>query len=82
VDSEFLAMRETPRLAELRLQALETRIDADLHAGRQSEVIGELRRLTSAHPLQEHLHALLMLALYRDGRQGRPWPPTGTPGRC
>ena len=70
VDSEFLAMRETPRLAELRLQALETRIDADLHVGRQSEVIGELRHLTIAHPLREHLHALLMLALYRDGRQG------------
>ena len=70
VDSEFLAMREVPRLAELRLQALETRIDADLHLGRQSEVIGELRQLTGAHPLREHLHALLMLALYRDGRQG------------
>jgi DNA-binding SARP family transcriptional activator/Tfp pilus assembly protein PilF len=70
VDSEFLAMREVPRLTELRLQALETRIDADLHLGRQSEVVGELRHLTSAHPLRERLHALLMLALYRDGRPG------------
>jgi DNA-binding SARP family transcriptional activator/tetratricopeptide (TPR) repeat protein len=70
VDSEFLAMREVPRLTELRLQALETCIDADLHLGRQSEVIGELRHLTSAHPLREHLHGLLMLALYQDGRQG------------
>jgi hypothetical protein len=59
-----------PRLAALRLQALETRIDADLHLGRHSEVIGELRHLAGAHPLREHLHALLMLALYRDGRQG------------
>jgi DNA-binding SARP family transcriptional activator/Tfp pilus assembly protein PilF len=70
VESELLALREGPRLAELRLQALETRIDADLHLGRQSEVVGELRQLASAHPLREHFHGLLMLALYRDGRQG------------
>jgi DNA-binding SARP family transcriptional activator/Tfp pilus assembly protein PilF len=70
VESEFLAVREVPRLAELRLQALETRIDADLHRGRQSEVTGELRQLAAAHPLRERLHGLLMLALYRDGRQG------------
>jgi DNA-binding SARP family transcriptional activator len=70
VDSEVLAAREVPRLAELRLQALETRIDADLQLGRPSEAIAELRQLVSAHPLREPLHALLMLALYRDGRQG------------
>jgi WD40 repeat protein/DNA-binding SARP family transcriptional activator len=70
VESELLAVREVPRLAELQLQALETRIDADLHLGRQSEVIGELRHLASAHPLRERFHAQLMLALYRDGRQG------------
>ena len=57
VDSELLAAREVPRLAELRLQALETRIDADLHLGRHAEVIAELRRLAAAHPLREHLHA-------------------------
>jgi DNA-binding SARP family transcriptional activator/tetratricopeptide (TPR) repeat protein len=70
VDSELLALREVPRLAELRLQAVEARIDADLHLGRQSEVIGELRQLAAAQPLREHFHGLLMLALYRDGRQG------------
>ena len=43
VDSEVLALREVPRLAEMRLQALETRIDADLHLGRHAEVIAELR---------------------------------------
>ena len=62
--------REVPRLAEMRLQALELRIDADLHLGRHVEVIAELRWLTGAHPLREHLHAQLMLALYRDGRPG------------
>jgi DNA-binding SARP family transcriptional activator len=69
VGSELLAAREAPRLAELRLQALETRIDADLHLDRPGEVIGELRQLVAAQPLRERLHALLMLALYRDSRQ-------------
>jgi DNA-binding SARP family transcriptional activator/Tfp pilus assembly protein PilF len=67
--SEVLTAREVPRLVELRLQALEVRFDADLHLGRQAEVITELRQLVSGHPLREHLHGLLMLALYRDGRQ-------------
>jgi DNA-binding SARP family transcriptional activator/Tfp pilus assembly protein PilF len=69
VESELLATLEVPRLADLRLLALETRIAADLHLGRHAEVSAELRRLAAAHPLREHLHALLMLALYREGRQ-------------
>ena len=48
VPSDALAAREVPRLAELRLQALEARIDADLHLGRHAEVIAELRQLTAA----------------------------------
>jgi DNA-binding SARP family transcriptional activator len=69
VESEALALREVPRLAELRLQATELRIDAGLRLGRRGEAIAELGRLVTAHPLREHLHAPLMLALYRDGRQ-------------
>jgi len=69
VDSETLAAREAPRLTELRLQTLELRIDADLHLGRQAQVITELRQLTGAHSLREHLHGQLMLALCRDGRR-------------
>jgi DNA-binding SARP family transcriptional activator len=69
VPSDTLARREVPRLAELRLQALEARIDADMHVGRHADVIAELSQLASAHPLRERLHGLLMLALYRDGRQ-------------
>jgi DNA-binding SARP family transcriptional activator/tetratricopeptide (TPR) repeat protein len=69
VESEALTGREVPRLAELRLQATEARIDADLHLGRHSDVIVELRQLTAAEPLRERLHALLMTALYRDGQQ-------------
>jgi DNA-binding SARP family transcriptional activator len=70
VGSEVLASREGPRLAEMRLQALETRIEADLHLGRHAEVITELRQLAAAHRLCERLHGLLMLALYQDGRRG------------
>ena len=69
VESEALALREVPRLTELRLQAAELRIDAELRLGRHGEVIAELERLAVAHPLREHLHARLMQALYRDGRQ-------------
>ena len=47
VGSELLADREVPGLAEMRLQALETRIDADLHLGRHADVITELRRLVA-----------------------------------
>jgi DNA-binding SARP family transcriptional activator len=69
VPSELLAVREVPRLTEMRLQAVEARISADLHLGGHGAVIGELRQLASTHPLRERLHALLMLALYRDGQQ-------------
>ena len=69
VDSDVLAAREVPRLRELRLQAMEVRLDAELNLARHADVIAELRQLARAHPLREHLHGLLMLALYRDGRQ-------------
>src|SRR5260370_28508876 len=69
VESDALALREVPRLREMCLQALEARIDADLHLGGHADVIAELQRLAHAHPLREHLHALLMLALYRAGQQ-------------
>jgi DNA-binding SARP family transcriptional activator/tetratricopeptide (TPR) repeat protein len=69
VNSQALALREVPRLAELRLQAAELGIDAELRLGHHGVVIAELERMAAAHPLREHLHALLMLALYRDGRQ-------------
>ena len=47
IDSDLLAVRDVPRLAEQRLQALETRIDADLHLGRHAELIAELQQLTA-----------------------------------
>jgi DNA-binding SARP family transcriptional activator/Tfp pilus assembly protein PilF len=69
VGSETLALREIPRLAELRQQAAELRINAELHLGRHDVVIAELERTVAAHPLRENLYGLLMLALYRDGRE-------------
>jgi DNA-binding SARP family transcriptional activator len=63
------AQREISRLEELRLAALEDRIQADLQSGRHAEVIGELERLVAEEPLREGPRALLMLALYRSGRQ-------------
>ncbi len=69
VESEALTQKEVPRLMEIRLQALETRLDAELHLGGHADVIPELQHLTDANPTHENLHALLMLALYRCGRQ-------------
>jgi DNA-binding SARP family transcriptional activator/DNA-binding beta-propeller fold protein YncE len=63
------AESELRRLDELRLAALEDRIEAELALGRDSEVVPELRALAVEHPLRERLRAQLMLALYRTGRQ-------------
>jgi len=57
------------RLEELRVAALEKRVDADLALGRHAEVAGELVGLVGEFPLRERLQAQLMLALYRGGRQ-------------
>lgn len=60
---------ESARLEELRLVAMETRIEADLARGRHLDVVAELERLVAAHPFRERLRGQLMLALYRSGRQ-------------
>src|SRR5439155_22266627 len=57
------------RLEELRLLALEKRLEADLAVGRHAEAVPELEVLVREHPLRESLRGLLMLALYRGGRQ-------------
>ncbi|MDQ4090284.1 MAG: tetratricopeptide repeat protein [Actinomycetota bacterium] len=63
------AQAEAARLDELRLTALEVRMDAALTLGRHREVVAELEALVGAHPYREQLWACLMLALYRCGRQ-------------
>ena len=61
---------EIARIEELRLQAMEERLDAELELGHHSEVVAELATLTRTYPLRERLWGELMLALYRLGRQG------------
>src|SRR5580658_7992868 len=70
VPSDALYRSELPRLAELRLQLIEARVDADLRLGRSGEMVAELQSLVAEHPLREHFAAQLMLACYRSGRQG------------
>ncbi|MFF3709322.1 AfsR/SARP family transcriptional regulator [Streptomyces phaeochromogenes] len=63
------AETQRARLEEWRLQLLESRLDMDLEQGCHAEAVSELTALTAAHPLRERFRELLMLALYRSGRQ-------------
>lgn len=60
---------EAARLDELRLAALEDRIEAELALGERASLVGELEALVRRHPVRERLRGLLMLALYGSGRQ-------------
>ncbi|MBA2896611.1 AfsR/SARP family transcriptional regulator [Nonomuraea soli] len=66
---ELCLREEAVRLEELRLAALEDRVEADLALGLHDDVIGELTALTQAHPYRERYTGQLMLALYRAQRQ-------------
>ncbi len=66
---EEWAQPEMGRLTELRLEAVEARIDADLARGLSRELVGELETVVTQHPLREHFTGQLMLALWRAGRQ-------------
>ena len=66
---ENFAQTAVTRLEEIRLGALELRIDADLELGRHEELVGELKALVAEHPLRERFRGCLMTALYRSGRQ-------------
>jgi DNA-binding SARP family transcriptional activator len=67
-DAPF-AQAAAARLEELRLVALESRLEAELTAGRHADVVAELEELVRSRPLRERPRALLMRALYRAGRQ-------------
>jgi DNA-binding SARP family transcriptional activator len=69
VADEAFAQAERQRLEELRLDALEDRLAAELALGRHAAAAAELAELVGLHPFRERLHGLLMLALYRAGRQ-------------
>jgi DNA-binding SARP family transcriptional activator/tetratricopeptide (TPR) repeat protein len=60
---------ERDRLADRQLTVVQDRIELDLTVGADPALIDELGRLISDHPLRERLYELLMLALYRSGRQ-------------
>ena len=66
---ESFARPTIMRLEELRVAALELRIEADLALGLEAQLIAELEALVQVHPVRERLRGLLMLALYRNGRQ-------------
>src|SRR3954468_906315 len=67
--AEPFAQPEAARLEELRMNALEGRLEADPHRGRHADVASELEALVARHPLREGLRRQHMLALYRAGRQ-------------
>ncbi|MFP4554817.1 MAG: BTAD domain-containing putative transcriptional regulator, partial [Actinomycetota bacterium] len=60
---------EIQRLGELRVNAIESRVDADLALGGGGELVSELETVVRDYPLRERFWAQLMLALYRSGRQ-------------
>ena len=66
---EAFAQAPIAQLEELRLGAVEDRVEADLALGRHQQLIGELAALVKQNPLRERLRTQLMLALYRCGRQ-------------
>ena len=68
LDAPFVA-GEVRALDELRLAAVEARIDALLESGCGGALVPELSALVAHHPLRERMRAQLILALYRDGRQ-------------
>jgi DNA-binding SARP family transcriptional activator len=69
IPSEPTVQAEIVRLEELRLLALEERIETDLTLGHHSDLVPELESLVERHLLRERLWGQLMLALYRSGRQ-------------
>lgn len=60
---------EIVRLEELRLQVMESRIEAQMHCGEEGTALTDLEALVVEHPLRERLNGQLMHALYRAGRQ-------------
>jgi class 3 adenylate cyclase len=66
---EPFAQRAIAALDELRIQAIEDRIEADLLSGRAADLVPELEQLIHEHPFRERLRGSLMVALYRSGRQ-------------
>ncbi|MFR9778432.1 BTAD domain-containing putative transcriptional regulator [Micromonospora sp. MS34] len=69
VIASFPLELEAQRLEELRLAAVETRIEAELAMGYAAELVAELEVVCSEYPFREEFRAQHMLALYRSGRR-------------
>ena len=67
--TEHWAIAEAARLTELRLAAMTERAQVALALGRHHEVVGDLEPVVADDPTLESLAGLLMVALYRSGRQ-------------
>ena len=82
---ESFAQAEIGRLDELRVEAVELRLDADLRCGRAEELVAELQSLVHQHPLREHLeraaHAGLVPVRSPGRRAASLWPAAETTGR-
>ncbi|WP_373287121.1 AfsR/SARP family transcriptional regulator, partial [Wenjunlia tyrosinilytica] len=63
------AAAQRSRLSDWRIALLESRLELDLELGGHAEAVSELTALSAEYPLRERLRGLLMLALYRGGRQ-------------
>jgi WD40 repeat protein/DNA-binding SARP family transcriptional activator len=69
LEGQLSLLAEVARLNDLRLEAQEDRVKGLLASGGQAMAIGDLEVLLGRNPLRESLWGLLMLALYREGRQ-------------
>jgi predicted ATPase/DNA-binding SARP family transcriptional activator len=67
--TDGFAQREISRLEELRIEAIEERLAAELASGHDADLVGDLRGLVAQYPLREKLRGQLMIALYRTGRE-------------
>jgi DNA-binding SARP family transcriptional activator/tetratricopeptide (TPR) repeat protein len=61
--------QQADRLEQLRIDGVEALLEARLAAGGDRQLVPELEQLIVLHPFREQLHRLLMVALYRCGRQ-------------
>lgn len=69
ISGSLVLDQEARRLEELRLVAIEERLEAELALGNHAEAVAELEVLTAEHPFRERFRAMHMLSLYRSGRQ-------------
>jgi DNA-binding SARP family transcriptional activator len=76
---EPFAQVEGDRLEDIRLAAVEQRVEADLALGGEADLIGELEALIAENPTRERLRVQLMLALYRSDRQAEALDATEAP---